>query len=396
MLSLGALFPVSLGSLVYNVHYVELWLIFIFIMLFLKSWREGITLQKSGFNRAYYILFSLCFLYSILIFYWSDQGMSMFAGSLSLFYGLIAFGSANYFYSKNLKIFPIANRILIISLFIQLLVNMASGIASNNMSFYEMKEQSTTLLGGSNYIAFFFTFGLLYEFISKEKRWVLFTIINLAGVMLTISRGALVSIAVSVLMYFFIMLLNKKMNKVKAFLSLTLLFLGFFLFMNYTVPGKELWFGFQGGAVVTSSVDSRTFLWEDTINQIKEQPFGNGITWKDSPHNVLLTAFRDLGVVFGSLYILLISYPLVYFLRPKTFALSNKSIALLIAYLSVFVHSLVEIFYFNTTSIIWTVTVLAYINKTINDEKNQSYEAMQSIVTMPNKKKKFKRYKLTW
>lgn len=393
-LSLGALFPFSFGGLVYNVHYVELWLIFMFFVIMIKSWKEGITLTKSGYKHAYYVLFFLCFFYSILIYFWSDQGMSILAGSLSLFYGLMAFFLADYYFNKKPNILPTANRILITSLLAQLLYNMAKvGMDFGVMDFYEMKEYSTTLLGSSNYISFFFTFGLLYEFIAKEKKWMFFTILNLIGVVLTISRGAIVALVAAILMYFLIMLFNKNFKKSTALLSLAFLFFAFFLFVKYTIPGQELWFGFQGGAVVTSSVDSRTLLWNDTMNQIKEHPFGNGITWKDSPHNVFLTAFRDLGIFFGSVYLVLLAYPLFYFLRLKTFTYSKKTIALLVAYLSVFVHSLVEIFYFNTTSIIWTVTVLAYINKTISEEGKQANEVVEPV---KSKRRRFKRYRLTW
>lgn len=395
MLSLGSLFPFSFGGLIYNVHYVELWLILTFIALMIKAWKEGLPVTKSGYKQIFYVLFFLCFIYSISIYFWSNQGMSILAGSLSLLYGLMAFFLADYYFNKKPSILPIANRILTTSLLIQLIFNMNKvEMDFGVMGFYEMKEYSTTLLGSSNYISFFFTFGLLYEFIAKDKRWVLFSFLNLIGVILTISRGAIVALVVAIFMYFLIMLFNKRFKKSTAIFSLTLLFFAFFLFTKYTIPGKELLLGFQGGAVVVNSADSRALLWNSTMDQIKENPFGNGVTWKDSPHNVFLTAYRDLGVIFGSVYLLLLSYPLFHFLRPRTYTYSNKAIALLVAYLSVFIHSMVEIFYFNTTSIIWTVTVLAYINKMIFDEGKQNYEVVEPAV-VKKKRRRFKRYRLT-
>lgn len=365
----------------YNVHYVELLLLFLFITLCLKSLKYSVILPLSNFKRAGFGLFFLCIIYSIFMFYWSDNGLSILAGSLSLVYGFMAYLIADILFNENTQIYPKASRVLVTSIFVQLLYNMSSVIISSGtfyaLSFYEMKEKSTTLLGGSNYIAFFFTFGLLYEVISKEKKWKLFAVLNLGGVVLTISRGAIFSLAASILLYLFISMVNKNIKKRQVLFTLISLFFGFYLFVNYTTPGRELWLGFQGGAVVSSSISARTLLWDATINQIKEQPFGNGITWKESPHNVILTAFRDLGVVFGSLYILFIGYPLINFIRFKIFTFSSRSIALLIAYLSVFLHSMVEIFYFNTTSIIWTAVTLAFIGKTLRDEKIQSLASIE-------------------
>lgn len=393
MISLGELFPISTGGLVYNVDWVEIGIMITFITLCIKSWEKGLTLHMTGFKQIYLILFFSCFLYSILTFYWSDLGLSVLVGSLSLFYGMIAFIIGENYYHKNDRIYPIANRILVTSLLIQLVYNMASG-AIYGMDFYAMKQQSTTLLGNSNYIAFFFSFGLLYELIAKEKGWKLFSVINLCGVVLTMSRGAILSIIVSLLIYFLVSIFNKKIKKTHIVISLALISLVFFLFINYTIPGKELMIGLQYGSTVTSSFSSRTILWNDTIEQIKSQPFGIGINWRDAPHDVMLTAFKDLGIVFGSVYILLLAYPLFYFLNPKIFKRSNKSLAVLIAYLSVFVHSMLEIFYFNNTSLIWTVMTLTYINKIIGDEKKQPVEVIEPIAKPRIKPRR--KIRITW
>lgn len=393
LLSLGSIFPISFSGSVYNVHFVEIGLIFMFLWFCIKSWKKGMAIELNKFNHLYYILLYSCILYSMLIYFWSDYGASVIVGSLSLIYGGMAYLIAQHTFASDVDQYPKAIRILNISLLIQLLINMAT-MTGDYVGFYAFKQESTTLLGGSNYISFFFAFGLLYEIIAKEKRWTLYTLINLTGVIFTLSRGAIMSLIVALAVYFIIVLFNKRMSKKGALLGLAIVTIGFFGFVNYTIAGMEFWMGLKNTSVGVSSASSRVMLWEDTIDQISDKPFGNGITWRDSPHNVGLTAWRDLGVIFGTIYIFLIAYPLFQFFNSKIFKRSNKSIALLIAYLSAFAHSMIEIFYFNSTSIIWTTVTLAYINKILNQEKQFDHEAIQNIEKP--RKRKFKRYKLTW
>lgn len=195
----------------------------------------------------------------------------------------------------------------------------------------------------------------------------LFTTVNLIGVILTISRGAIVSLVVCLALYLITLIFNRKVKKIKSLIGVAALAFGFYLFIRFTIPGMELWDGLAGG-VKANSVGTRQILWGEAIREIGEKPFGNGIIWRNDPHNIILKSVRDLGVWFGVIFLFLISYPLFNVLRLEVFRRTNKSIAILIAYLSIFIHSMIEVFYFTNTSIIWVVFVLSFLNKTLKEE----------------------------
>jgi hypothetical protein len=330
----------------------------------------GTKLHLSKAKGMFYLCYFLCFIYSIFTYYWSDLGISVIAGSINLFFGLVTFLLAEYCFKYNPDSFITANRILIISLLIQLALSMFFGVElkpadleTEYNDFYSFKVTATTLLGDSNYIAFFFGFGLLYEFIAKEKGWILFVISNLLGIMLTISRGAIISIACAFFVYLYIMLLNSKVKmitKLIIFCNSILLLGSFFFFFQYTEVGITFWNGLLLG-LGDSSMNSRQYLWDEAITQITLQPFGIGIVTVNIPHNVILTSIRSLGVLFGTIYLLLLSFPVFYLLKCSISHLSNKGLAALIAYLSVFIHSMVEVFFFDTESIIWSAIIISFI-----------------------------------
>lgn len=367
-LSLGTILKVPMGGSFYNLQFSELILMLLFFIICLKTWKKGTIRKPSGFKMIFYVLWFLCFIYSIIDFYWSSSAMTSLTGSLVLFYGLIGFMVAEHFYSINPNSFIIANRILIISLFVQLLINMASLIHSYGDAFYQIKHQSSTLIGDSNFIAFYFTFTFLYELIAKNKRWLFYTLICLFAVVLTLSRGAIISIVVSLAIYLVLIIFNRNIKKSGSIISIGTLGLLFYLFINYTTPGMALWSGLNEG-LGSHTIYARNILWDEAIAQIQQNPFGHGVIWIDDPHNIALRAWRDLGLGFGTIFLLLIAYPLYNIFRLRTLRFSNKSIAVLIGYLSVFVHAMVEPFYLSTTSIIWVVMLISFLEKTIKEEK---------------------------
>lgn len=194
------------------------------------------------------------------------------------------------------------------------------------------------------------------------------TPLNLFGIILTLSRGAIVSVAICLLVYLIILVFIQKKSKVKAFISLSIIFVLIFILFRYTLIGMGMWAALQEGKQA-SSVNLREILWYQVIQQIQENPFGNGIVWKDDPHNIILRCVRDLGIIFGPVFLLLISYPFLYFQRIRKIKLSNISIAILIAYLSVFIHAMAEVFYFSSLPIIWVMMILSFLSNTLREEK---------------------------
>lgn len=366
MLSLGEISTISLGGISYNLQFAEVYLFSLLLLLFIKSLKSNFVIETSSLNKIMYIGWSLVLFYSFLILFWSDEGLTPAAGSLSLIWGLSTFILADHYFRLGSDIYLKGSRLLLLSMFVQLFINMIP-VFTVTLDFYSLKTYSNTFMGNSNFISFFFSFFFLYEIIAKNKKWLLYSCLSLMGIMLTISRGAIVAIAIALMVYFLISLMNKHTNKFKVILNLGFIILFTSLWFNFTSMGRELWFSMQFG-LEASSVGSREILWNQAIETIKNNILGVGIVWRDDPHNIILSSYRGLGILFGTIYILIISFPLFYFLNPCLIRYSNKTIAILIAYLSVFVHSMIEIFYLTSLSSIWVALTLAFISKTLRDE----------------------------
>lgn len=368
-LSFGTLINLSGGSVQYNLLVVEVVILLVFLSILFRAWRKRLKIRISTSKTIFYLLWFLCFLYSLFTYLWSNNGISVLAGSISLFMGLISFIIAEYYFKDNPNLFVSANRLLIISLLIQLVLSMFFGIeikpsiyndlGSND--FYGLKHTAVTFLGASNYISFFFSFGLLYEFIAQERMSFVFIIANVVGIVLTMSRSAVVSIGLALFVYTAIIFLNPKTKKIKTFTGFTAILVGCYLAIQYTDFGWQLWDNMQDGLQV-SSMNARLYLWDMAVTQITSQPFGYGIVWRDDPHNFILKSIRDLGVGFGSIYVLLISYPLLHFLKFNIYRLPIRLLAALIAYLAVYTHAMLEVFFFGTSSIIWATMTLSFIS----------------------------------
>jgi hypothetical protein len=368
-LSFGTLIDLNAGGVSYSFKVVELVLGIIFGLLCINSYKTGVAIKLTTFDKVRYLLWIICLMYSILTYFWSSQSITVLAGSIALSYGVISNFVADYFIGKDPKIFIKANRIFILSLFIQLGINMISMFSSYGLNFYQLKDNSSTLIGNSNYIAIYFTFTFLYELIAKNKRWMFYSVISLIAVILSISRGAIISTVICLSVYVLFVIFNPRIKKFKIFFSLGVLGMLFYLFINYTTPGITLMMGLSDG-LQAHSIITRQVLWNEATNQIQDQPFGNGFVWILDPHNIVLSSLRNLGVVVGPIYLFLIGYPLLYFFRLRTYKLSQQSLAILIAYSSVFIHSMIEVFYGSSTAIIWTIMALSFLNHEIRLEMN--------------------------
>lgn len=365
-ISLGTLYPVSIGGASYNIQYSEVLLLVLFIILCTQVAKNEFQYEISIYNKTLYISWGLCAVYSVITYYWSNQSTTALSGVVTLLIGLISLLISDN--CKDTKVYVTANRILNISLLCQLIFNMFSVLKINGLDFYALKSESVTLAGNSNYISFFFTFGLIYELITKGKRWSIFVAINLLGIILTISRGAILSLIMCLIVYMLTLIFKKKVkNRFKSFFSFGIVILIAYALLNYTEPGKVLMDGFSNG-LKANSVSTRYVLWNDTIKQIKDNPFGNGVIWDNDPHNIILRSIRDMGVAFGSIFLIIIVSPFLYLFKIENNKISNEVVALLIAYLSVFIHAQEEVFYLGSTSVIWATSTIVFITKTIQKE----------------------------
>lgn len=369
-LSLGAAFSVSAGQLEYNFEYSEIMLVLTIIFLVAKKIKMNKNMEIDIFSWGLSTIFLFMFLYSIFSYAWTPYGLTTLPGALVFLYGAIAVIIASSYFNSNKDLYIVATRVFIISLLTQLFINFTIGLSSGVTDFYGIKDYATTFIGKSNFISFFITFDLLYEFIAKDKNWQFFFLLNSVALIATISRGAIVSLAFALVIYFLVGLFNHNIAKKSLLISYGFLLIVFLIAMLFTSPGRTLLAGLSQG-LGASTVSSRQLLWNEAFFEAIKYPLGIGVVWKNDPHNFIFSSLRNLGVFVGLGYILLLVSPLFLLVIPKVRYFSRKSIAILIAYSSVVIHALIEVFYFTKLSVVWTAFTLVYIYYVLREDINK-------------------------
>ncbi|MFL2120879.1 O-antigen ligase family protein [Marinilactibacillus psychrotolerans] len=359
-MSLGVLTEISVGPLLYKVDIIEPVLIIIGISILINLWNKNKLIKIPKILLLLMGMLLVIFLYSLIAVNWTNYGLTVIPGALVFFYGTISLFIAYHSLERKEDVYILASRIFVLLIIIQLFINFSLGLRSGVTGFYDLKDFARTLIGKSNFISIFISFDLIYEFISKHKHWLFFFLIDLIAIIVTISRGAIVSLVLSIGLFFVVALFNRNFSKKNLLLSLSFLVIVATCFMLATSPGRELLSGLSAG-LGASTVGSRQELWVEAFNETLLNPLGVGVVWKNDPHNFLFSSLRNLGFIFGTLYILLISSPFFILLHPIVLKLSKKSIAILMAYSSVFIHSFIEVFYFTNLSVTWTMFTLIYI-----------------------------------
>lgn len=359
-MSLGVLFEISIGSLKYNFEFIEPTLIAVFLYIVINLWNKNKYHKIPGPLIMMLLILLTMFSYSLLSLSWTDYGLSVLPGSIVFFYGVISIFIANYYFQKDSNLYVIVSRLFVLIIIIQLFINIYEGMASGVTGFYELKDYARTLIGKSNFISIFIAFDLIYEFISKDKHWVVFLLIDLIAIIFTISRGAIVTVVLALGVFFIIAMFNKNFNRKSILLSISVLIIIFVVFMVVTPPGRELLQGLSAG-LGANTVSTRQVLWKEAFTETIANPMGVGIVWRNDPHNFIFSSLRNLGFMFGTIYIVVIASPLFLFLHPIILRLSKKTIGLLVAYLSVFIHSFIEVFYFTKLSVSWSMFTIVFI-----------------------------------
>ncbi|MGO4961203.1 O-antigen ligase family protein [Jeotgalibaca porci] len=393
-LALGTFQVINIGTLSYNLEFVEITMLLLFLSMCVKIRRIRNEELNSKIITLLVPLTILNFVYSLLTFVWTDYGLTVLPGAIPLLFSVLTILLCYPILNQKPDYYITGTRIFILVLFLQLIVNIWIGIESGASGFYAIKSYADTLIGKSNFISFFFVFELLFEFIAKKRHWQFYLIINALAIVLTVSRGAIVSLALSLVVFFFVGMKNHNFNKkklLKNFLALGGLLL---LIMFLTPSGRELIGGLSLG-LEASTVGSRQLLWNEAFQEIVRNPFGIGVVWRNNPHNFILDSIRNLGLIFGTVYIFIIGSPLFLILNPKIFRLSSQSIAGIIAYLSVFIHAMIEVFYFTKISVIWTFLTLIFLYISIRRDlvNIEDYKLVRKYFFNNNLFKKFKHIK---
>lgn len=359
-MSLGVLTELSIGPMIYKVDIIEPVLICIALGIVINLWNKNKFYKIPPLLLSLMAILTAIFLYSLVSVNWTSYGFSVIPGAMVFFYGIISLFIAYYYLEEKENIYIYASRIFVLLIIIQLFFNFSVGLSSGVTGFYDLKDFARTLIGKSNFISIFISFDLIYEFISKQKHWLFFFLIDLVAIIVTISRGAIVSLVLAIFLFFVIALFNKNFNKKNLLLSLGFLIVVATGFMLATSPGRELLKGLSSG-LGASTVGTRQTLWKEAFNETLLNPLGVGIVWRNDPHNFLFSSLRNLGFVIGTIYIFLIASPFFLFIHPIILKLSKKSIAILVAYSSVFIHSFIEVFFFTKLSVTWTMFTLVFI-----------------------------------
>lgn len=402
-LTLGSQIRIPLSGSSYNLMTAEATLLFILTLWFLDG-------QRIKVDRQFKII-AFCwlfvFLWGILGNYWSENSMRTTALSLSYLYGLLSFILGVAFFEKyrSHSIFSTAVRVFSISLVLQLIyhyllfyrLNAGYGLAAGvNEYFYALKiHAAVTLMGSSNYIASFFSFSLIYEFFYRKKHSVIFVFINMAGLLLTLSRGAILSVIVVIVLYTFyrfiysVPTVERRQFIIKIILVFILLY--FVLTQLSSVSNNLLLKSFTPEIFITT-IASRLDLLNIAMQDIsKHLLFGTGLIWAESTdinlfnaHNDFISPFRQQGIIGALPVLYIVLYPFKGIIRG--FESTPRQIkAILLAYAAVALHSLIEPTFYSTTSQIWLGFVVAYImvnSRTRILKSEDSLKTSSSSLTM--------------
>lgn len=165
-------------------------------------------------------------------------------------------------------------------------------------------------------------------------------------VMLSGSRGIIVSLATAITFYFLFLSRLKPSNKFLIIISLTLLFsVNYFLLPNKLAKFYQYSFSVQARQESISSIQMRKVMWKQALHDIREHPIlglgiGNSDKGSGRPHNIILEIAAELGIP-GLFIFILLCYAVI---RKAMYFIGNEecpelNILMKIA-LVVFIHSL--------------------------------------------------------
>jgi O-antigen ligase len=89
--------------------------------------------------------------------------------------------------------FPRAIRLMNAVLTLQIAWAVGRVLTGPAQGYYALKSEVQLPLGGSNFLALFLEFGLLFELLARRRWWIVFAAVDVLGILLTLSRGALLA-----------------------------------------------------------------------------------------------------------------------------------------------------------------------------------------------------------
>ncbi|MCB5951539.1 O-antigen ligase family protein [Enterococcus sp. BWT-B8] len=376
LMSLGTMVLIPLGGSYYQVKYLEIGLLCFFILILLKV----LLIKKKPFqlgkaSLVYLFLFFVMSFYSLITNTWSTYGRTSLVGVSFFLYGLIV-AAMSCFYQFKLHDYIRANRILLLSLTVQLCISFYdNGIFSNNLTgYYNVKYVSSTLLGNSNYISMFVVFIMIFEIIARVKFWPLFTIISGVALIFSMSKGAIISLVIVLAIYIFLETFGNKYKMKFKNIFVILFLIGIFLIVLYSTTLGMKTIEMIRYSLETGSSSGRDALYSYAFEIIKNNPWGIGYTDIDNPHNFIVESMRSYGILFGLIATFIFIYPLRMLRQMLNSSQDPIKVAFYLAYISLLIHSLVEIFFYTTLGMIWTIITIFVIEEVFRNEYHDNIE----------------------
>ncbi|MCU7557548.1 hypothetical protein [Macrococcus capreoli] len=364
-MSLGAFTQITILGASMSIYWIDIFAITLLVLILLLP--NIFTNKFSTSENLLALGLVIILVYSMFISFFSDEQLTSLQGSLVIFLGIIYLICSVVLNNNNKYFFRWAVRIFVSSIAIQLIINMLPIFMSAGLSFYLAKENATTFVGNSNAISFYFVFLVLYELISRHKFWSFFVVIGIIGVVFSMSRAGFLSLFICLSIFVVISIINKSSNNIKTYFYMIIAIVLLYFAIQNTAIGKQFLFHLGFGLKATS-MHARDVLGEEAWSKFLQHPFGSGLVWIGDPHNIIIRSFRDLGFIVGPIFIMILFFPIFFFFSRKIRDYSNEMIAILVAYCSLLVHSLFEIFFLTNISLFFTIFSLVYL------VKNKSYQ----------------------
>ncbi len=320
--------------------------------------------------------------------FWSVDMRRSVLSSADLMKGTLAFLICyNAFMCSKRDLFAVALRIFNLVLALQTgWVVWRAFTELGALSYFGLKDGIVTPMGLSNFIAVFFEFGIVYEVLTRRRGWLPFSLINLSALLLTLSRGALAALAMTLIVGAALAALLPGQRK--ASLALLGVLAAAVVGLVATPLGQ---FIIEAFGTVSRSATARMALWQSALEAASHAPLtGVGFGTFESvgenrhTHSLPFELLSGTGVFGFGLFVFAMAAIVV-----KAFAEAlnehrtredrRENLALALALFGILSHSLIEPFFLGRSAI-WTGIVLAWMVVVSSGGRNRATATAVSSV----------------
>lgn len=371
-LTLGKVFLIPLFGRGYSFQFAE-----IIILIGLIIFTVHILLKKPIIlfsNDLVILLWVFLIMWTIAGTFWVKDYLKHWGVTIWLIDGFLTYiiiVNVLYFSPRS---FQIAERLFIIGLVVQLIINVypfLAGRTTTILDFYSFKRHAITMMGNSNYIAIFLEFSLIFELVKKSRNYFIFVLLAVIGLTITLSRTGLLILLIFI--PFIFLMEMKRLKYKKVFLMFIVFFLIVLFIFKFMVPFVNVLQISLDKESLLKSFISRKGLMRNSFYDFTEAPLiGSGLRWEDDPHNIILRIMSNLGIIGGIPFFIILLIPIKrlihYILKKPNYQFMLDARACLVAYLVIFLHSMLEPFFMGVASQIWIGIFMAYVTIITNNK----------------------------